>query len=67
MSFNVLQKEMLEMIKLSGEIAQCNQMFLHRSNVMDKGNFNPKMCEELKNTVKSKQDRFNELKNKWFN
>jgi len=57
---------MLELIALSAEIAKYNQLLLHHNDMLDKRNFNPEKCELIREKVTELQDRFFDLKLKWF-
>jgi len=66
MGLSNLKYEILEMIKLSGEISKFNQMLLHHSDMNDKRNFNTDKCNRIKIKVSKLQERFYFLHDKWL-
>ncbi len=66
MSLLALKSDMLELISLSAEIAKYSEQLLHHSDIEDKRNYDAEKCERIKKYISKMQDRFYNIKEKWF-
>lgn len=67
MSLRELKTDMLFLIDLSAKIAKYNQMLLHHNDSNDKRNFDIEKCDKIKQKVLELNEKFYEVKEKWFN
>jgi hypothetical protein len=62
-----LENDFKKIIHISELIGKYSECLLFRSNINDKYNYNPNLCELLKNKIDYLIEEQETLKNKWIN
>jgi hypothetical protein len=62
-----LENDIKKIIHISELIGRYSELLTVRSNINDKYNYNPDLCELLKTKIKVLTEEQDKLKNRWIN